>query len=92
VTSNKKTKLTSPKVKLAPLAKRAASKSAESTSKSAPKRSAKSVKKPIMEQLGVISPANFDWYSSAKDRLSVAQKRATAGHFSAERFSRILDE
>ena len=92
MTGNKKTKITSPKVKLAPLAKRAASKNAESTSKSAPKRSAKSVKKPIMEQLGAISPDNFDWYSSAKDRLSVAKMRATAGHFSAERFSRILDE
>ena len=35
---------------------------------------------------------SFDWYGSAKKRFSVAQKRETAGHFSVERFSRILDE
>ena len=92
MTSNKKTKLTSPKVKLAPLAKRAASKSAESTSKSAPKSTVKTKKKTAVKQSETVLSVKFDWYESARKRFSIASKREISEHYSAERFARIWDQ
>ena len=92
MTSNKKTKSTSPKVKLAPLAKRVESKAAESIFKLSPKSNSKTKKKAAVKQSETVLSVSFDWYESARKRFSIASKREIAGHYSAERFARIWDQ
>ena len=92
MTSNKKTKIASPKVKLTPLAKRVESKAAESISKLSPKSASKTKKKTTVKQSETVLSVSFDWYESARNRFSIASKREIAGHYSAERFTRIGQE
>ena len=69
-----------PKVKdrLAPLAARVKRKAAKSAKPAATKSTS--------------SVTDFDWYTSAKEKLSIANKRETNGPFSPERFKKLPDD
>ena len=90
MTGNMKTRVASPKVKLAPLAKRVESKAAESITKLSPKSTSKTKKKTAVKQSETVLSISFDWYESARKRFSIASKREIAGDYSAERFARIV--